>query len=156
VHITYEFHEFCWFTISGTSDDGKASYGPKFKHILIMTKTRGSHRQYDMRGRRGTKPRPSRAKVLPAGPTPLVGRPRFGIFSKSAFNACQLKSTRRVSNVGKAVPTKKPPNQVKWPTGLTCGPPKPKLRPRNRHNPPINTLLLLPAEGVKKVSFSPL
>jgi hypothetical protein len=33
----------------------------------------------------------------------LVGRPRFGTFSKYVFNMCQLKSARRVSNVGKAV-----------------------------------------------------
>jgi hypothetical protein len=38
-----------------------------------------------------------------AYPTPLVGRPGFGIFLKSVFNTCQLKSARRVSNVGKVV-----------------------------------------------------
>jgi hypothetical protein len=68
-----------------------------------MSKTRGSHRQYDTRGRCGTKPGPSQAKVGLADPTPLAGRPGFGIFSKSIFNMCQLKSARRVSNVGKAV-----------------------------------------------------
>jgi hypothetical protein len=49
-----------------------------------------------------------------------------------------------------------PPGQVKWPTGLTSGPPEPQLRPRHRLNPPINNLLLLPVESVKKVRFSPL
>jgi hypothetical protein len=33
-----------------------------------------------------------------------------------------------------------PPGQVKWPPGLTSGPPEPKLWPRHRFNPPINTL----------------
>jgi hypothetical protein len=48
------------------------------------------------------------------------------------------------------------PDQLKWPVGLTSGPPEPKLRPRHRFNPLINTLLLLPAESVKKVRFIPL
>jgi hypothetical protein len=48
-----------------------------------------------------------------------------------------------------------PPDQVKWPASLTCGPPDPKLWPRHRLNPPINTLLLLPVESVKIVRFSP-
>jgi hypothetical protein len=49
VIITNEFHELCWSTISGTSDDGKAPYGPKSMHILIMSKIRHCHRKYDMR-----------------------------------------------------------------------------------------------------------
>jgi hypothetical protein len=49
-----------------------------------------------------------------------------------------------------------PPDQVKWPSSLTSVPPEPKLRPRHRLNPPINILLLLLAESVKKVRFSPL
>jgi hypothetical protein len=49
-----------------------------------------------------------------------------------------------------------PPSQVKWPAGLTTGLPELKLQPRYRLNPPINTLLLLPVEGVKKVRFRPL
>jgi hypothetical protein len=49
-----------------------------------------------------------------------------------------------------------PPGQAMWSVGLTSGPPEPKLRPRHRLKPPINTLLLLHAEGVKKVRFSPL
>jgi hypothetical protein len=47
-----------------------------------------------------------------------------------------------------------PPNQVKWSAVLTSGPPKPQFQPRHQLNPPINTLLLLPVEGVKKVRFS--
>jgi hypothetical protein len=41
---------FCLFTISGTSDDGKAPYGPKSMHIFNMSKITHSHREYDMRG----------------------------------------------------------------------------------------------------------
>jgi hypothetical protein len=33
----------------------------------------------------------------------LVGRPGFGVFSKSIFDTCQLKSARRLSIVGKVV-----------------------------------------------------
>jgi hypothetical protein len=33
----------------------------------------------------------------------LAGRPGFGAFLKSIFNMCQLKSARRVSNLGNAV-----------------------------------------------------
>jgi hypothetical protein len=49
-----------------------------------------------------------------------------------------------------------PPDQVKWPPSLISGPPEPQLRPRHRLNPPMNTLLLLPTEGVEKVRLSPL
>jgi hypothetical protein len=42
--ITNEFYEFFLSTILGTSDDGKASYGPKSLHIFIMSKTKGSLR----------------------------------------------------------------------------------------------------------------
>jgi hypothetical protein len=48
------------------------------------------------------------------------------------------------------------PSQVKCLAGLTSGPLEPKLRPSHRLNPSINTLLLLPVEGVKKLRFSPL
>jgi hypothetical protein len=153
VFITDKFHKFCWFTISGTSDDRKAPYGPKSIHMFIMSKTRGRNRQYDTRGRCGTKPEPSRAKVGPVGPTPLAGRPGFGIFSKSVFNTCQHKSVRRVTIVGKVV---LPQSLVAQPSQVASRPPEPKLRPRNQLNPPINTLLLLLTESVKKVRFSPL
>jgi hypothetical protein len=47
------------------------------------------------------------------------------------------------------------PDQVAWPTGLTSGPHVPNLRPEHRLTPPINIMVLSPAEGVKKVRFSP-
>jgi hypothetical protein len=37
-----------------------------------------------------------------------------------------------------------PSGQVKWSAGLTSGPPEPKLQPRHRLKPLINTLLLFP------------
>jgi hypothetical protein len=67
VIITNKFHEFYWSTISGTSDDGKAPYGPKSMHFFIMSKIRHSHRKYDMRKWHGTKHGLNRAKVWPAG-----------------------------------------------------------------------------------------
>jgi hypothetical protein len=103
VLITNEFHEFCWTTILGTSDDGKALYGSKSIHILTMSKTRGVHGQYDTKGRRATRPGPSRPKVELAGPTPLAGPLGPGAFPKTIFTMCQSKSVRGVSNVGKAV-----------------------------------------------------
>jgi hypothetical protein len=92
VFITNEFHEFCRFTISGTSNDGKASYGPKSMHIFIMSKIRHSHKQYDMRGCCGTKPGPNQAKVGPASPTSLTGRPGFGVFLETVSYTCQGRS----------------------------------------------------------------
>jgi hypothetical protein len=94
VLITNEFHEFCSFTFSGTSDDEKASYGPKSLHIFIMSKIGHSHRQCGTKRRCGTKPVPNRAKGWPAGHTSLASRPGFGVFSKSIFNTCQLKLAR--------------------------------------------------------------
>jgi hypothetical protein len=46
------------------------------------------------------------------------------------------------------------PNQVKWPAGLRSEPPEPQFQPGHRLKPPINILLLLLAESVKKVRFS--
>jgi hypothetical protein len=103
VLITNEFHKFCWSTITGTSEDGKAPYGPKSIHFLIMSKTSSVHGQYDTKGRRGTRPRPSQPKVGPTGPTPLAAPPSPGVFPKTIFTTCQSKSVRGVSNVGKAV-----------------------------------------------------
>jgi hypothetical protein len=81
---------------SGTSDDEKALYGPKFIHILIMSKIRGVHGQYDTKGRRGTRLGPSQPKVGPAGQVLLH-------LQKTVFTTCQSKSIRGVSNVEKAV-----------------------------------------------------
>jgi hypothetical protein len=89
--------------ISGTSDDGKAPYGPKSIHILIMSKIRGVHGQYDVKRQCDTRPRPSRPKVGPAGPTPFSGRLGPGAFPKTVFTMCQSKLIRGVSNVGEAV-----------------------------------------------------
>jgi hypothetical protein len=101
VLITNEFHEFYWSTISGTSDDGKASYGPKSMHIFNMLKIRHSHREYYTRGWCGTKLGPNRAKVGPVGPTSLVGQPGVGAFSNFALPTYQGRSvpgTSRGSN----------------------------------------------------------
>jgi hypothetical protein len=68
-----------------------------------MSKTRGVHEQYDMKGRRGTRPEPSWPKVGPAGPTPLADQLGPGAFPKTIFTTCQNKLVSRVSNVGKAV-----------------------------------------------------
>jgi hypothetical protein len=150
VLITNEFHEFCSFTISGTSNDGKASYRSKSIHMFIMSKTRGSHWQYDTRGWCGTKPGPSRATVRPAG----QGLASFWNLSSTHVNLSQQEKypLRERRCYHKAWP----PGQVKWSAGLTSEPPEPKLHPRHWLNPPINTLLLLLVESVKKVRFSPL
>jgi hypothetical protein len=68
-----------------------------------MSKTRGVHRQYDMKRRRGTRPGPDQPKVGPAGHTPFVGQLGPSVFPKTIFTTCQIKSVRGVSNVGKAV-----------------------------------------------------
>jgi hypothetical protein len=96
VLITNEFHEFYWSTITGTLDDEKTPYGPKSIHILIISKTRGVHGQYDTKRRRGTRPRPRWPKVG------LAGWPGPGVFPKTVFTTCQSKLVRVVSNVGKA------------------------------------------------------
>jgi hypothetical protein len=119
VHITNEFHEFCWSTISGTSDDGKAPYGPKSMHIFIMSKIRHRHRQYDTSKWCGINHRLNRAKVWPAGHITLVGRPCVGTFPKTASTTCQSKSVRGVSNVGKAVQLG---NLAAWPSCMTGRP----------------------------------
>jgi hypothetical protein len=103
VPVTNEFHEFCWSTISGTSDDRKISYGPKSIHIFIMSKIRHSHKQYDMKKWRDIKHKLNRAKVWSAGHITLAGRPCVGTFPKTVFTTCQSKSVRGVYNVGKAV-----------------------------------------------------
>jgi hypothetical protein len=47
-----------------------------------------------------------------------------------------------------------PPGQVACSADLTSGPPMPNLWPEHRLTP-INTMVLPPAESVKKVRFSP-
>jgi hypothetical protein len=103
VLITNEFHEFCWSTILGRSDDGKAPYEPKIHTHLYYDQYKGVHRQYDMEGWCGTSHGSSQPKVGPVGPTPLAGRPCPGAFPRNIFTTCQSKSVRGVSIVAKAV-----------------------------------------------------
>jgi hypothetical protein len=154
--ITNELHEFCWSTISGTSDDGKASYGPKSIHIFNMYKIRYSHREYDMRGWCGTKPEPNRAKVGATGPTSLpAGRPGVGAFSNFTLPTCQGRSVHGVSNAQSQCSHETwLPSHPSWPPDLTSGPLEPHFRPKHWLNLPINTPILLLTEGVKKVRFS--
>jgi hypothetical protein len=123
-------------------------------HIFNMSKIRHSHREDDMRGEFGTNPRPNRAKVGPAGPTCLVGRPGVGAFSNSALPTCQERSVHGVSNAQSQCGHETwPPDHPSWPAGLTSGRLKPHFRPKHQLNPRINTPILLPTESVKKVRF---
>jgi hypothetical protein len=155
VLITTEFHEFCWSTISGTSDDRKIPYGPKSMHIFIMSKIRHSHRKDDTRKWRGIKHGLHRAKVWPAGHITLACRSCVGAFPKIALSTCPEEAVLKGSNAQRQRKEETwTPDQVAWPAGLTSGPPKPQFWLRHRIKPPINTLLLLFAESVKKVRFS--
>jgi hypothetical protein len=156
VLITNEFHEFCWSTISGISDDGKAPYGPKYMHIFIMTKIRHSHRKYDTRKWCATKHGLNRAKVWSAGHITLAGRACVVLFPKTVMSTCPAEVVLKVSNAQKQCKEETwPLGQVAWPTGLTSGPHTPNLWPEHRLTPPINTMVLPSAESVKKVRFSP-
>jgi hypothetical protein len=144
VLITNEFHKFCWSTILGTSDDGKASYGPKFMHIFNMSKIRHSHREYDTKGWCGKKPGPNWANVGPAGPTSLAGRPGVGPFSNSSLPMCQGRSVLGASNTQSQCGQETwPPDHPSWQPSLTSGPLEPHFQPKHRLNPPINTPVLL-------------
>jgi hypothetical protein len=154
VLITNEYHELCWSIILGTSDDEKASYGPKSMHIFNMSKIRHSHREYDTRGWCGTKPGPNRSKV---GPTaPLHGWPaRCWCFSSYTLPTCQGRSVHGVSNAQSQCGQETwLPGHPSWPGSLTSGPPEPHFRPKHRLNPHINTPIILSAKSVKKVRFS--
>jgi hypothetical protein len=159
VPSTNEFHEFCWSTISGTTDDGKAPYGPKSMHIFIMSKIRHSHRQYDTRKWHGIKHRLNRAKVWSASHITLASRPRVDTFPKPIFTTCQGESVRGVSNLGMAVQggnlATRPSCMASWPAGLSSGPHAPNLWPRHCLTPPTNTMVLSLEESVKRVRFSP-
>jgi hypothetical protein len=137
--------------LQGTSDDGKAPYGPKSIHILIMSKTRGVHGQYDTKGRCDTRPGPSRPKVGP------VDQPCPGVFPNTVFTTCQSKSVRGVSNVEKVVERL---NVATWPSIIVGWPNKwashAQSSARSPPTPPINTPVLPLVESVKKVRFSPL
>jgi hypothetical protein len=86
-----------------------------------MSKTRGAHGQYDMKGRRGTSPGPSWPTVGPAGPTPLAGRPGPGVFIKTIFTTCQSKLVRGVTNVENVVEQL---NVAAWPSFMAGWPDK--------------------------------
>jgi hypothetical protein len=147
--ITNEFHEFYWSTILETSDDGEASYGPKFMHIFNMFKLSHSHREYDTRGWCSIKSGPNRAKVGPAS------RPGVGAFSNSALPTCQGRSVYGVSNAQSWCGHKLgcPPTLASRRPDK-CPPPERHFQPKHRLNLPINTPVLLLAEGVRKVRFS--
>jgi hypothetical protein len=155
VLITNEFHEFCWSTISGISDDRKTSYRQKSMHIFNMSKIRHSHNEYDTRGWCGTKPKPNWAKVGRTGPTSLAGPSGVGAFSNSTLPMCQGRSVHGVSNAQSRCGHKTwPPDHPSRLGGLTSGPPEPHFRPKHRLNPIINTPILLLTESAKKVRFS--
>jgi hypothetical protein len=112
LHFTQDIENKCLLLTSSTSFVDlpfqehqviKASYGPKSIHIFIMSKSKGHHKQYHMRGQRGQ-----------SG----AGRPRFGVFSKSAFTTCQSKSARRESKVGKMVQQQNLATRPAWQVGL--------------------------------------
>jgi hypothetical protein len=144
-------------TISGTSNDAKAPYGPKSMHIFIMSQIRHSHRQYDTRKWRGTKRGLNRAKVWPPGHTTLAGRPCVGTFPKTILFTCLAEAVLKVSNVQRQCKEETwPPRQVAWSAGLTSGPHMYNLQTQHRLTLPINTMVLPPTESVKRVWFSPL
>jgi hypothetical protein len=143
VLITYEFHEFCWSTISGTSDDGKAPYGPKSMPIFIMSKIRHSHRKYDTRKWCGTKHGLNRAKVWPVSNITLAGWSCVGAILKTILFMCPTEAVVKVSNAQRRCKEETwPPGQVGWPVSLTSGPHAPNLRPEHCLTPPINTMVL--------------
>jgi hypothetical protein len=129
VTITNEFHEFCWSTISGSSDDRKAPYGWESMHIFIMSKIRHSYRQYDMRKWCGTKHGLNRAKVWLAGHITLATRPCVGAIRKTILSTCPVEVTLKVPNDQRQCKEETwPPDQVAWPVGLRSGPHSPNLR----------------------------
>jgi hypothetical protein len=119
-------------------------------HIFIMSKIRHSHRQYDMRKRCGTKHRLNRAKVWLVGHITLADRPCVGAFSKTILSTCQAEMVPKASSAQRWC------KEETWPAGLTSGPHTPNHWPQHHLTPPINTMVLPPAEGVKRVRFSPL
>jgi hypothetical protein len=157
VLITNEFHEFYWSTILGTSDDGKAPYGLKSMHIFIMSKIRHSHRQYEMRKWRGTKYGLNWAKVWPAIHITLAGWPCVGAFLKTILSTCPAEAMLKLSIVQRLCKEETwLPGQVAWLADLASGPHVPNLRPEHCLTPKINTTMLVLAESVKRVRFSPL
>jgi hypothetical protein len=154
--ITNRFHEFCWSTISGTSDDGKAPYEPKSMHIFIIFKIRHSHRQYDMWKWHGTKHGLNWAKVWPVGDITLADRPCVGAFTKNILSMCPVEAMLKVPNAQRRCREETwPSSQVAWLAYLTSGPHMPNLWLEDHLNPSINTPVLPLVESMKRLRFSP-
>jgi hypothetical protein len=84
----------------------------------------------------------------------VVGWPCVGAFPKIVLSTCPTEAVFKVSNAQRRGKVETwPPGQVVWPTGLTSGPHVPILRLERCLTPPINTTVLPPADGVKKVRF---
>jgi hypothetical protein len=125
-------------------------------HIFILSKIRHSHRKYDMRKWRGTKHGLNHAKLWLVSHITLAGRPCVGTFSKTILLMCPAEAVLKVSNAQRQCKEETwPPGQVAWPVGLTSRPHTPNLWPEHHLTPLINTMVLPPAETVKKMRFSP-
>jgi hypothetical protein len=155
--ITNKFHEFCWFTISGTSDDGKASYGPKFIHIFIMYKPRVVTDNMTWGDDVAQSPGSAEPKWGRLAPPPWPAGEGLTCFRNPISPHVKLSRQEENPKWERRCSYKTwPPGHLCHPTGLTSGPPKPQLWPRHRLNPLINTPMLLLTKGVKKVRFSPI
>jgi hypothetical protein len=89
-------------------------------------------------------------------PITLADRPCVGAIPKTVLSTCPTDAVLKVSNGKRWCKEESwPPSQDAWPPGLTSGPHVHNLRPEHRLTPAVNTIVLAPAEGVKKVSFSP-
>jgi hypothetical protein len=68
---------------------------------------------------------------------------------------CPTEAVLEVSNAQRQYTEETwPPGQVAWPAVMTSGPHTSNLRLEHHVTPPINTTVLPPVEGVKKVRFS--
>jgi hypothetical protein len=94
--------------------------------------------------------------VWPASHITLVNRPCVGAFPKIVLSMYPTEAVLKVSNAQRRCKEETwPPGQVAWLAGLTSGHHAPNLLPEHRLTPSINTTVFPPAEGVKKVRFSP-
>jgi hypothetical protein len=88
--------------------------------------------------------------------TSLASWPWIGAFPKTILSTCPKEVVLNVSNAQWWCKEETwLPGQVAWPTGLTSEPHTPNVCPEYRLTPPINTTMLLVAESLKKVRFSP-
>jgi hypothetical protein len=86
----------------------------------------------------------------------VAGRQCVGVFLKTVLSTCPKEVVLKVSNTQRRCKEETWwPGQVPWPAGLRSGSRMPNLWPEHRLTPPKNTMVLPPAEGVKKVRFSP-